>query len=86
MNVVFSHNGENAWIIDLDLAGKENTPYHDYFNHHNIHECHPSATAGKPRKKKHDCYSLMKNNGVPNELVKQVEDGKDHLSQKFMRY
>lgn len=83
MNIVFSHNGENAWINDLDLAGKENTPYHDYFNYHNIQERHPSAIAGKPRKKEHDCYALsviMNNNRVPNELVKQVEDGKDRLS------
>ena len=83
LNIVFSNDGDNAWLIDFDLATKEGTSYPYNYNT-SLHERHPSATPGALRKKEHDCYALsviMHDNEFPDSLVKQVECGKDHLSE-----
>ena len=43
-------NGDEAWIIDFDLAGFEGTEYPYNYNHLNIQERHKYARAGNPRK------------------------------------
>ena len=42
-NLVFHSNGDDAWLIDFDLAGKVGTKYPINFNHQHIDERHSSA-------------------------------------------
>ena len=58
-NLVFSSNGEGAWMIDFDLAGKEGSRYPRGYNHHGIDERHQTAMACYPRKKVHDLHGLQ---------------------------
>ena len=55
VNLIFSGNGKDAWIIDLT---SQSTCYPNNFNHFNILERHPSARANCTREKVHDWYSL----------------------------
>ena len=75
INIVFSDNNKNAWIIDLDIAAKVGDRYpHDY-NHQQIAERHKDAIAGNPREICHDCYALsfiMKKNQVDQQFVDRV--------------
>lgn len=43
INIVFSADGTDAWIIGFDLAVPEGD---EDFSHHNIYERHPGAQAG----------------------------------------
>ena len=47
-NIVFGK--EEAWIIDFDLASKEDERYPYGYNHRTIKERHPDATAWAPKK------------------------------------
>ncbi len=58
-NIIFATDGR-AYIIDFDLADREDTNYPPGFNQHSIFERHPAAVRNKPRKKEHDVYSLKK--------------------------
>ena len=55
-NIVFGK--EEAWIIDFDLAGKEDERYPYGYNHRTIKERHPKAISGAQRRKIHDVHAL----------------------------
>ena len=55
-NIVFGK--EQAWIIDFDLAEKEDERYPYGYNHRNIKERHPEARAWSAKKKIHDVHAL----------------------------
>ena len=60
LNIVFSvQDKSQAWIIDFDLADKENAPYPDTYNPLHINERHKDARAGNKRKKDHDIYAFQ---------------------------
>jgi serine/threonine protein kinase len=58
VNLIFSYNRKEAWILDFDLAGRVSTCYPTNFNHCNIPERHQSAKAHCNRETVHDWYSL----------------------------
>ena len=75
INIVFSDNNKNAWIIDLDIAAKVGDRYPQNYNHQQIAERHKDAIAGNPREICHDCYALsliMKKNQVAQQFVDRV--------------
>ena len=75
INIVFSDNNKNAWIIDLDIAAKVGDRYPQNYNHQQIAERHKDAIAGNPREICHDCYALsliMKKNQVDQQFVDRV--------------
>ena len=78
-NIVFSKDSDKAFLLDLDLVGKEDERYPLDFNHC-TGERHTGAHAGHPRRKEHDCYSLgliMVMHKVPNRLALAVMRSKD---------
>ena len=81
INIVFG-NGDEAWIIDFDLAGFEGTKYPSDYNHRNIQERHKYARAGNPRKNVHDRYALsvlMRRDKLEFAFIAQVEEGEYSL-------
>lgn len=58
VNLVVSTDGENASLIDFDLADKVGTLYPKSFNRDNIPERHKSAKKMKERLKIHDVHAL----------------------------
>ena len=57
-NMVFTTNGTSSYLIDFDLAQKEEEGYYPLeYNTTGIPR-HPDATPGKPMKKEHDRYAL----------------------------
>ena len=78
-NIVFSKDSDKAFLLDLDLVGKEDESYPLDFNHC-TGERHTGAHAGHPRRKEHDCYALgliMVMHKVPNRLALAVMRSKD---------
>ena len=57
-NLLFSCESEQAWLLDFDLCGLEDTPYPPNYNAYRIRERRPGARAAQPRKKIHDIYAL----------------------------
>ena len=57
-NLLFGCTGDEAWIIDFDLSGVEDTLYPPNYNSDQIRERHKDARASRPRKKSHDLYAL----------------------------
>lgn len=78
-NIVFGRDGESAWIIDLDFAGKENTAYPEMYNYWcDIPERHPEARPGQPKKKIHDVHALSviaKEISLPIDFVQLYVEG-----------
>ncbi len=57
VNVIFSTQNEEAFIIDFDMAGRVGSLYpDDYIT--TDYERHPQAKASSPREKIHDVYSI----------------------------
>ena len=83
-NVLFAEDGRSAFLIDFDLAAKENTPYPQDFNHVDINEHHKNAKAGYPRKKIHDQFSLKQviSSCLKEDELQNVEDWIGKLSNK----
>ena len=77
--IVFCKDSDKAFLLDLDLVGKEDENYPDGFNHC-TGERHTGAQAGHPRRKEHDCHSLgliMQSHKVPSHLALAVTRSKD---------
>ena len=59
VNMIFD-DGENAWLIDFDWANKDQSTYPECFNTKDIPERHIDAAPGKPMRKNHDWWALVK--------------------------
>ena len=82
-NLIFSSDGQNAWILDFDLADRIATTYPTNYNHVNITERHPTATAELERQPVHDYYSLSvimgehsARLGIAQNVLTLVSDGR----------
>lgn len=56
-NLLYSYDGEEAYILDFDFANPQDTQYPVQFNH-DIEERNVRARAGQLMKKHHDRFSL----------------------------
>ena len=75
-NLIFDTSGQKAWIIDFDMARKENEPYVSIYND-KVEGRHPDAEKGEMMKKEHDRYALhcvMKREASYREVGYIVDD------------